>query len=253
MREKEERHTELESLIFFRLDCFKYSPTENLNNQFTQTGEALREFRFFFSFLFLSHLVKNMAVCECNWSRKRRAVWCLKLNLEDTLQAIRCWIFGQNTFQKLLQCCQCPLVQYLHSDQRWKWKISRMSLFVVNAMHLYRHKLVFELHLPLLGIQHLLVFSFLGGVCVRWKGDHAVHTHFEQVKTFILTQRRLQWAEEEAVKDQILGRWVGNKMWRIFIGQSRRWVVLWHNLVHIKRVAIQESEITTKYMKNFNN
>lgn len=90
-----------------------------------------------------------------------------------------------------------------------------MSVFVLNAMHLCRHKMVqqhqhsvFELHLPLLGIQRLLVFSFLWGVRVGRQGDHTVHTHFEQVKAFVLAQRRLQCPEEEPVKDQILGRCV---------------------------------------------
>lgn len=86
-----------------------------------------------------------------------------------------------------------------------------MSAFAVYAMHLCGHKMVqqhqhpvFELHLPLPGIQHLLVFGFLWGVCVGRQGDHTVHTHFEQVKAFVLAQRRLQWPEEEPVKGQIL-------------------------------------------------
>lgn len=83
-------------------------------------------------------------------------------------------------------------------------------------MHLHRHKMVFVLHLPLLGIQHLLVFGFLWGVCVGWQGDHAVHTHLEQIKTFVLTQRRLQRPEGKLVKDQILGHRVWEKIGEYF-------------------------------------
>lgn len=43
------------------------------------------------------------------------------------------------------------------------------------------------LHLSLLGVQDLLLFSFLWSVCLRWQGDHTVHTHFKQVKALILT------------------------------------------------------------------
>lgn len=99
-----------------------------------------------------------------------------------------------------------------------QWNISRVSLFVFIAMQLYRHKVAFGLHLPLLGIQHLLIFSFFWSVCVGWQGDHAVHTHFEQVKAFVLTQRRLQWPDEEPVKEKMQGRCVWKyKICRIFL------------------------------------
>lgn len=78
--------------------------------------------------------------------------------------------------------------------------------------------MAFGLHLPLLWFQHLLIFGFFWGVCVGWQGDHAVHTHFEHVKAFVLTQRRLQWPEEEPVKEKVHTRRVWKyEIWRIFL------------------------------------
>ena len=60
------------------------------------------------------------------------------------------------------------------------------------------------LHLSLLWVQYLVFFSLLWSVCLRWQREHAVHTHLQQVKTLILSQRRIQRPEALIVKGKTL-------------------------------------------------